>query len=417
MNAKKRIILQPEYMKNFVCDGLTCEDNCCEGRWTIFVDEEHFKKINKVINPELKPKIDKYIRRNRSNASSDRYGKVHQDKELNQCIFLTDNKLCEIQRDLGVDYLWDVCWIYPRYTNLIDGKYERSLTMSCPLAAKEALFNSELMAFEQFEEERDDARIIPKYDILDTEGHLFLYKPQRYFWDIRIFSLSLLQNRDYPLSDRLIILGIVYKKIEELYENNQINELPAMLEQMAEFIGTGVFLEELKKVTPNISIQVQMIKAMIDRRFMQGVQSKRYMDCLTETLVGLGYIEDAKLEDIMEKYAYNYQEYYASYIVEKEYILENYLVNEFFKEMLPFGKYNSIWDAYIFLCVLYSMTKLHLIGMAGFHQGLNDDLTLKLIQSLSKVVIHNEAYIKDAVAVIKESGYDSLAYMSILLKD
>lgn len=419
MNTKKRIILQPEYVNKFVCDGLICEDNCCQGRWRIFVDEEHFKKIKKVTEPHLKQRIDKYIRRNRSNPDSSTYGRIHQDEELNQCIFLTDDKLCEIQMNLGTDYLWNVCWIYPRYTNLIDGKHERSLTMSCPLAAKEALLNREVMAFEQITEEGEELREIPKYNSLDTEGHLLLNKPPRYFWDIRIFVISLLQNRDYSLGDRLIILGLIYRNIEELFANKQGTGLPALLEQMTGLIESGFFHEELNKITPNLEVQVQMTKAMLDRRYIIGIQnqSRRYEECFTETLVGLGYTEDAKLEDIMKNYEYNYREYFLPYIAEREYILENYLVNEVFKEMMPFGNYKTIWDSYIFLCVLYSMTKLHLIGLAGFHKGLNDEITLKLIQSLSKVVIHNQGYIREAVEVIKESGYDSLAYMSILLKN
>ena len=63
------------------------------------------------------------------------------------------------------------------------------------------------------------------------------------------------------------------------------------------------------------------------------------------------------------------------------------------------------------------MVKLHLIGMAGYHKGLNDDLTLKLIQSFSKVVLHNEKYIQGIIKLLKENGYDSLAYMTILVKN
>lgn len=134
-------------------------------------------------------------------------------------------------------------------------------------------------------------------------------------------------------------------------------------------------------------------------------------------LDGIGYTGEERLEEIIKKYDYNYKEYYVPYIQEKEYVLENYLVNEYFKEMMPFGEYKTIWDSYMFLCALYSMTKLHLIGMSGLHKGLNDDLTLKLIQSISKEMVHNPQYIQGIVSAIKDSGYDSLAYMSILLKN
>lgn len=416
MNARKRLILQPEYVKNFVCDGITCEDNCCQGYWGIPVDEEHYKKIKKIQDKDLKDKVKKYIRRNRTNPTKESYGKIHQDKELNQCIFLTEDKLCEIQGKLGADYLCNTCMVYPRDMSSIDGKYERSLTMSCPIAAKQALLNPELMAFEQFEEVAE-TRMMINSGRLDTQNHLFPNKPQKHFWDIRIFSISLLQNRNYPLGDRLIILGIIYKKIEELSENKRVAEIPSMLDNMAELIETGFFKGELEKVTPNVQIQIQMTKAMVDRKIHRGIISERYLECFKDTLMGLGYVEEVELEEVIENYAKNYKGYYAPYIEEKEYILENYLVNEYFRQMMPFGRYENIWDSYVFLCVLYSMTKLHLIGMAGYHRQLNDDLTLKLIQSLSKEVIHNIKYTSGVIQVIKDSGYDSLAYMSILLKN
>lgn len=416
MDSRKKIILQPEYVKYFVCDGSSCEDNCCQGMWVIYVDEKHYKKIKKVHNNELKERIDKYIRRNRSNATSQNYGIIHQDKEIKQCVFLTEDRLCDMQMKLGADYLCNTCMVYPRHISIIDGKYERSLTMSCPIAAKDTLFNPQPMAFEQFEDIHE-LRTGVHNPILHTEGQGLENKLQKYFWDIRIFSIGLLQNRNYSLEDRLIILGIVYKKIEELNENKRLSEIPSMLASMIETVEADFFKEELEKINPNYQIQFQMTKAMVDRRAVQGLTSERYLECLTETLLGIGHIEGEEIENIIKKYEESYKKYYMPYMKEKEYILENYLVNEYFKELMPFGYYKTIWEAYTFLCTLYSMVKLHLIGIAGFNKGLNDDLTLKLIQSLSKEATHNRYYIQGVVGAIKDSGYDSLAYMSILLKN
>ncbi len=293
---------------------------------------------------------------------------------------------------------------------------ERTLTMACPLAAEKALLNPEPMAFEQFD-------IIPERDItinagiFDTEGDSSLVQAEKYFWDLRFFSIGILQDRNYSLDDRLIILGIIYQNIEKLFDNDKHDELPTTLEQMAILIDSDFFRNQLRKFTPNISIQIQMIEAMVYEKVLQGLPSHRYMECLEEILTEFGYQEEAGLDEIIAKCEENYRTYYRPYIMEKEYILENFLVNEFFKERMPFGQYKTIWDSYIYLCVLYSMIKLHLIGLAGYHQGLNDDLTLKLIQSLSKVVVHNVEYIQSVIDVIKENDYDSLAYMSKLIKN
>ena len=83
---------------------------------------------------------------------------------------------------------------------------------------------------------------------------------------------------------------------------------------------------------------------------------------------------------------------------------------------MPFGKFKTIWDSYIFLCLLYSLVKIHLIGMANVKNGLKDEDVLKLIQSLSKLILHNNTFIQRIVKIIKDSNVDSLAYMAILVK-
>ena len=39
------------------------------------------------------------------------------------------------------------------------------------------------------------------------------YNIYQYFWDIRLLSLSILQDRKYTMSERMIILGLFYNKL------------------------------------------------------------------------------------------------------------------------------------------------------------------------------------------------------------
>lgn len=413
MSDKKRTVLQPEYMKNFSCIGPACEDSCCIG-WRVDLDKQTYLKYKKIQNSDLKPIFNKMVNRKHSQKTDSSYGKIKMGNN-GRCPFLNDENLCNVHGNLGEDYLSDTCALYPRYLRKVDGKFERSATISCPEVARLVLLNPNGIIFEHIEEDEDIR--IKIHSTFDTEAHLYLNKPQRQFWDIRLFSLSLLQNKKYTLAERLIILGIVYKKIEKLYLNNLTKDIPVILESIGTMIETGGLKEELEKIPTNTQIQMRLAKEMTDKKVIQGVTSQRYLECLKETLLGIGHIEGEKLENILQKYEENYNKYLTPYLKEKEYILENYLVNEYFKEMMPFGSYKSIWDSYIFICVLYSMVKLHMIGMAGHHKGLNDDITINLIQSFSKVVLHNNQYIQGIIKLLKDNEYDSLAYMAILIKN
>lgn len=413
MSQKKRIILMPSYMKSFRCIGSSCEDSCCIG-FKVDLDKETYLKYNKIQNKEIKHIVAKSVKRKHNKKSEVSYGNI-QMEENKRCPFLDEENLCKMYINMGKEYLSDTCTVYPRYLHKIDGKFERSATMSCPEAARLAILNKDGIMFEQFEEEEDSRIVINNR--FDAEGHLFLKKPQRYFWEIRIFSLSILQNRDYTLSERLVILGVFYENIENLRRNELTKEIPAMIEKMGYMIEEKSLREELNNLPTNTELQMLLIKEIVDHRETGVVGSARYVQCLKETLLGIGYIEGEQQEKILEKYNKNREKYFKPYLREKEYLLENYLVNEYFRELMPFGNFETIWDSYIYMCVLYSMVKFHMIGMSGVHEGLTDELTLKLIQSLSKVVTHSTKYIGEIIKLLKDNNYDSLAHMSILVKN
>ncbi len=418
---KERVVLMPSYMKEFNCIGPACEDSCCLG-WRVDLDKQTYLKYDKIQNNTITPIAKKMVKRKHNQKSVDSYGTIKMNPN-GSCPFLDEQNLCIIHKDLGEEYLSDTCALYPRYLRKIDGKYERSATMSCPEIARLSLLNPKGINFEQVEESEDIR--IKLHSVFDTEGHLFLNKPQRYFWDIRIFSISILQNRKYSLAERLILLGLFYKKIEVLQQNNQIKDIANLIEDMANSIEEKHLKDELKKVPTNTEIQMRLVKKMTEEKTKNGITNERYKECLRETLLGLGFLddknviskEDEEIHLMLQKYEENYEKYLKPYLKEKEYILENYLVNEYFKSLMPFGVYNSIWDSYIFLCMLYSMIKLHLIGMAGYHKGLTDDITIKLIQSFSKIVIHNNQYIQGMIKSLKDNEFDSFAFMAILVKN
>ncbi|WP_340014619.1 flagellin lysine-N-methylase [Paenibacillus sp. FSL K6-1318] len=412
MTTKSRTILVPEYMQEFACIGSACEDSCCVG-WRVDIDQSTYKKYAKSRDVEFKPLFNKNIARHRSEPSSQKYAKIKMDSE-GRCTFLSEENLCKVQLSLGEGYLSNVCNTYPRSVNSVDGVIEKSTTLSCPEAARLTLLKPEGIQFNEIEESEDNKVWIMKQII--TNNPNAKNKLTSYFWNLRIFTIQVLQNRDYTLSERLIILGLFYQKIQSQVNEEKYEAVLDTITSYSRMLEDPSTKEYLMDIPGNHIVQMKLCKELMDYRFGHGFKSSRYMKCVVETLNGIVYTEESTEEEIAQRYKAASEEHYSPFMKEHEYILENYLVNYVFKNLFPFGR-NRVYDDYVMMVVHFSMIKLHLIGMSGFHKGLTMDLVVELVQSFAKTVEHNGTYLNNVLELLEDNDFTSMGYMSILIKN
>lgn len=415
MNQTRKFIV-PGYVKDFKCIGAACEDSCCIG-WNVDIDQHTYMKYKKMRDAELTPIIEKHLKRNRAASSEAQYGKIKLNK-LNddfRCPFLDERKLCKIQICKGEKYLSSVCTSYPRIINDVNSVFERSATVSCPEAARLALLNPRGIEFVEDEEPIGTRHFLRAR--IDTNDRKFANKPEKYLWDLRIFTINALQNRSYKLWERLIIIGMFCKKIEECVTENKTDEIPGVIGLFTDCINDRSFSEGLSGIPTQNTIQMELLKQIADTRYVMGINSARYIECFNDFLVGIQYTEDSRIEDIGTRYSEAYARYVEGFIREHEYIFENYLVNFAFKNIFPLSDGKTVFDSYMVLVLHYALIKMHLIGMSIPHEGLTVELTLKLIQSFAKEVEHNQQYISVIIELMKQNNYNTMAYMAIFIKN
>lgn len=409
------MVLVPSYMKKFSCIGPACEDNCCYG-WKVDINEGMYKKYKKVSNFDLKLIIDKKITRNRSNPSIAKYAKIKMNLDGN-CPFLCENKLCNIHKTLGAEYLSDVCMTYPRISNLVNNIIEKSATLSCPEAARVALLNKEIMEFDEISESVDVQNIL-RFQI-NTEDIRYSNKVVKCFWELRIFSISLLQNRKYSLWERLIILGLAIQKVSNVVKKGDISSILNIIDEYNDIIEKEILKVNLQDVPVNLSIQMELMKEFNDKRctLILTPNTRAYIQCFEEFLKGIQYTDKSKVEDVAERYKEAYDDYYKPFMEKHEYILENYLVNHIFKDIFPIVSKDSVFDDYVKLIVYYSIIKMMLIGMSAHYKELNEDMIIRLIYSFSRAIDHDKVFLNNILNLFKENGYNTMAYMAILIKN
>jgi lysine-N-methylase len=296
---------------------------------------------------------------------------------------------------------------------MVLGMLEQTLTMSCPEAARLALLNPKKMSY---------AEIPLTTRITFQLGKNIVAKdPNRieyYFANLRLFTIELLQNRDYSISDRLIVVGLAMRKVQECVDSERLTDIPRVLNSYAEAVNSGTLKASLQAIPSNLTIQIKLMKAIADRRLIQGVASLRYRECYAEFLKGLNFTPEATDEEIANQYRQAYENYFEPFLKEHEYIFENYLVNSALRETFPLTDTLSVYESYISLVLPFAWMKLVLVGMAGYQRSqFGVESVLKLIQSYTKVVEHNAQFKKEVINILKQEGYDSMPYMSILLRN
>lgn len=406
-----RPILIPEYFEEFSCIGGACEDTCCAG-WNITVDKKTYQNYRKVKHPEISEKLQRYVKRDRKQQDDSNYAKLLLDENKN-CHMMLEDGLCSIHKELGEEFLCNTCATYPRQFTQVGSVVEKSLTLSCPEAARVVLLREEGLGFIETEEPKDTRGLI--------SGEINLNK-HPLFWDLRVFTIQLMQSRKQPIEIRLIILGLFIQKIEQLNQTELEQKLPAIMEDYLNRLDNEEFIESLKNIEGNLIFQLNLARDLIRYRMSAGgVSSEKYLSILSQLLEGLLLDEDdnQEVQDMdksIAKYNQSYLDYYEPFMEKQGYILENYIVNYIFKNLFPFN-YNSMFESYMMLVIHFTLIKLHMIGMASNQQNLTQEMVIECIQQLAKAIEHNSSYLQGVRKGMEASGYTTMGHMFVMISN
>lgn len=388
---KTKKVLMPEYLDKFDCIGPRCEDTCCRG-WTVALDKKTYKKYKKSSNKKLKQLFDESVVRNRNTPTEFNYGTIKMDKGI--CPFLNDKHLCKIYIELGESYLSNTCYFYPRDTKMVNDVVEMSASASCPEITRLALLNPEPMGFVEIDENIKRPFTL-NYYLEDTMSLDEKKDPLYHFWNLRIFMITLLQDRRYSLDERFLLLGLVLKSVSRLQKETLLQNIPMTLEDYQYQFEDVIHIKNLLNTSDN-SIRVPFSRSFVEQisnaDILMNFPNERYAQCVGEIISGLKIL-DKDMDLTYKIYKESYENYYEPYMMEKEYILENYFVNEVFKELYPFAKMKSIDESFIMLLTLYNILKFHIIGISSQYKMLDDGIVIKVIQSFSRVVLHHNDYL------------------------
>lgn len=367
----------PKYMVDFKCINSKCSDTCCAG-WDINIDEASYDKYVSSAW-RLKELVTGKFFENKEEHDSFNCGFMIL-KDESRCPFLNSNMLCDIHGETGEENLCITCKSYPRVFNIIDDVYEKSGLPSCIEICNRAFLNKDKMEFIELEEDIDESNVEIRR-IIDSEAFEGTESIVQYFWDIRVISINIMQLRNFSIEERLNILNSFYENIDNF---NTLKDFDSIEEIIEEFNEESVNYNSLKGMI--FKENNDFYRSLCDNKLVENIRSVRLKECVKEYKAGI-----SKISDISKNIEDNSK--YFKELSEHSYIFENYIVNQIFKDLVPFNKGESLAKSIKIIINSYRIIKAYVIGIAISSQSeINDEQIIRVIQALSKDIEHNKVF-------------------------
>lgn len=393
---QRRLI--PTYFNEFQCIGGACEDTCCAG-WRIDIDQKTFKKYKKESNLNIKKELQKNIKRNRSaDVNEFNYGQFKMD-DNNACTMLTKDGLCSIQNILGAEALCHTCTVYPREIATINNIFEKTLTLSCPEAARIILNRPEGLDFIE-EEGIEHIPSLTNFTQSIEENELF--------WKVRIFMIDTLQNRKHSLETRLLIIAMFLQKYIELKSLNA-QTIEPLIQKYNKYLNMSDLHTIFNKIPVHYETQFQISLSILNHSFSQEYNN------LTDIVKNkLKLHVNNLLEESIKEFQISLNQVYKPFIKDYAFILENYLVNAIFEKIKQANPQHII-DGFTSICVDFAMLRIFISGYLSNSESLLED-AIYIVQKYSKSLSHNPIYKSEISKILQQNHASILSQITMMIR-
>ena len=397
-------VLKPFYYDDFKCTANECIDNCCSN-WKIEIDEKTYKKYKK-LKGEWGKKINNNISRNRSNPNYLQYGKIN--LKNNKCSLLSEDGLCTIHGSLGEDYLCNTCKKYPREIRKYGEIYERNLSISCPEVARYIIKCKDNFSFDLEDEKLSD---LDKDYIVNNKYNEKLYN---ILWDARSLAMEIIQFKEIEVWKRISFFKMLTDKVQNIINEKQYDNYEEVLNNFREQITSINVINSLDKISLITDVKVKFIQSALQVRANNGLNNDKFTSLIIEYNELFDKNIDFKnnVENIIK-----IEEEFNTYLKEQENIIENlliYLIYKYFMKALHTKDLNAEVNNVI---LSYAMIKMLLLSRYNKNnKELNEEDFVEVFYLFSREIEHNTIFLPNIYKDIKEAGYDTLAYMTILVR-
>lgn len=378
----------PNYYNDFHCAAAACPDPCCSC-WEVVTDDASKEFYNTVEGP-LGEKL-------RSVMYVDQDGDTCFRLKDGKCPFFLENKLCEIQKNLGEDALCYTCDMYPRFDEVYGTLEEMGLSLSCPESARLILNTEEKVEFLVYENGEDDDEFLEDFD-----GELMVYLIR-----VRELAIDILQDRTFPIEKRIAMFLQFTDEVQKLIDKETLELIPKLLKNYGKSYTRKTMAAEYERLRGR----------WIDKRDIFNDYFKLYLKELevlnpewTETMLRVSDFAD---ESSHGNRINAFHEFYRN----QEYKFENlmvYFVYRYFLQSLSDGEiYVRARLAILSFLIIRELDVYYWSKQDG---ALSDEQQIDLVHRYAREVEHSEENLDTLLhAFLERKEFSQEALLSVLI--
>ena len=359
--------LMPDYYKDFSCKKGDCRSSCCKGWKVTFSLKDYFKLVSEECSEELRNRLDKGVKISLK-PTPDAYAEIQHDF-IGNCPMLLSDGRCAIHAEIGLDALGEVCKLYPRGLRK-EPDYECSCANSCE-ATLELLFSKD----ETIKFVKNQLDIVAPSNL----KRLVKFETQGKEQEIRLWIIDILQNREFPLPQRLMNLGLALNDLKTVLDSKDVNQINNLIEKSY----------EIKNVNFNINKDHLLSGLTIIKELLKLIDEK------SNSVKSYGE-EALKLfnnNSTFETYE-KAKTIFETKIPKWEIWFEHMLVNHMFFEQFPFqDRPEGPWEEFVSICAIYAILRFLSIGWMSNKANISDfvDMSAALFRLIDHTVFDRYA--------------------------
>ena len=301
------------------------------------------------------------------------------------CPMLRADLLCTIQKNFGEGYLSNTCAEFPRRTFVVDDLIERSLSMTCPVAAELALLDPSPLTLREttLRTMRAECFFYRSVHEVPTRKHLRL---------LQTISLDILQDRRLSFNERLMALGIVMSEMDAIIaggKENQLELIPRVYRMDDYFQSLAA---KAKSMPFDLPYHVTLMFGLLDRLNERAI----VYYSPTQRVFATYPIEAFRADSTITTWAQMAAVYarnaaaYKKFVLERfGHVIEKYAAHSFFAGLYPCHAPLTLLNNYFLYLTLWKLFEFGVMSMAAvLKENFTLDDLMEFIERFSNRVDH-----------------------------